>query len=599
MSTASASWRWDALFAAAGGLALAVQIYLLRDYLVALQGDEAAVGLGLAIWLAAIAAGAALARAVGGAHPGRGAAAALVLLASTGFAGALLARVGRSLLALPAGELLALGPALVLALLVFVLPGGCVGAGFVWLAAAATRHGTGARRAIGRLYAIEALGSLAAGLAVSLLAIPRLPPLTGLLLLLAFGLGAAVPAVLGRLIGGRWSIPVAAAVALLAARPPAAGRLEAATQRVRFASLAPGLPLLGWADTPYEHVAIGGGEIRALYAGGQYVTSFPDPDEDEPRAHQLMLLAERPRRVLALGGLETGALRFCLQHPVERLDLVQLDRGAFDLVRRHLPPADRAALADPRVRVIFEDPRRFLVRSSDRYDLVLHLQPDPATLLVARSSTVEFGRLVAARLGPGGVYAVRFSAGASVQTGATGMMGASLFRSLAAVFPVVHAAPALGGLLVAGLAPAAITLAPEPLAARYRARGLTSELFAPELLPLLFPPERAAALEGELRRAAAGVDASSDDRPVSLLYALSVRQQVARSAWATVLDWAAAHPAWLVLVFLCPGLLLLFRQLALRPARDPAAAALHATAATGACGMAWSLLLFFSFQTRV
>ena len=61
-------WRWALLFAGAGFLALAVQVYLLREYLVVLQADETSVGLGLASWLAGIALGAPLVRLLSGGH---------------------------------------------------------------------------------------------------------------------------------------------------------------------------------------------------------------------------------------------------------------------------------------------------------------------------------------------------------------------------------------------------------------------------------------------------------------------------------------------------------------------------------------------------
>jgi spermidine synthase len=592
-------WRWRAVFSAAGGLALGVQVYLLREYMVLLQGDEAAVGLGLAAWFGGIAAGAAIARWLRRVRPGRGAALALAMLSLSGWAAVLLARLGRSVFALPPGELLPLGPALLLALPIFAVPGALVGGGFVALAASAALAGTDARAAIGRLYVYEAIGSLVAGLIVSLVLIPAVAPLSGLALLLAVGLAAATPAARAGLVGGRWTIPALSGMALLAALPPCAQRLESATQRARFATLVTNAPLLDWDDTPYQYVAIGGADVRVLYSSGQYVASFPDPFEDESRAHQLMLLAQRPARVLAFGGLETGALRFCLRHPVQRFDLVYLDARALSVIHRHLDPADRAVLADPRVRVIFDDPRRFLAHQAEPYDLVLFLQPDPATLLLARGTTVEFSRLVAARLAPDGVYVTRFSTGANVQAGETGVMGASLYRSLREVFPVVHAAPGPDGLLVAGNSPDSVTLDPPRLAARWRARTIQSDVFVPELLPLLFPPERVATLEGELARDAANVTSTSDDRPVSFLHALRVRQQLARSAWAGLLDWSASHPARLALAGLAPSLLLLVWLLVLRPRRGSAVAAVHATAVTGACGMAWSLMLFFSFQTRV
>ncbi len=334
------------------------------------------------------------------------------------------------------GELLPLGPSLLLALEVFVIPGALVGVGFVAIAASATRSEPSARQAIGKLYVFEAIGSLVAGTLASLVLIPLMRPYAGLALLLTLGLAATMPAARAGLIGGGRSLPLLGCALLLFAITPASTRVETATQRARFATLAPGVALLDWDDTPYEHVALGGGDVKNLYAGGIYVTSFPDVSEDESRAHQLMLLNPHPARVLALGGIETGLLRFCLKHPVQRLDLVILDRRAFELVFRTLEPAERESLSDPRVHVVFQDPRRYLASSGAEYDLILLLERDPATLYLARETSQQFAQMVASHLAPRGTYVTRFSAGPTVQAGETGLLGASLYRTLLEVFPV-------------------------------------------------------------------------------------------------------------------------------------------------------------------
>jgi predicted membrane-bound spermidine synthase len=87
---------------------------------------------------------------------------------------------------------------------------------------------------------------------------------------------------------------------------------------------------------------------------------------------------------------------------------------------------------------------------------------------------------------------------------------------------------------------------------------------------------------------------------VSFLHALALRQQVAGSLVAPILGRAArASPAWLIGLALLPSALALLRLIAARdPARRRSLAAVNAVAATGACGMTWSLLILFSYQTR-
>ena len=288
-----------------------------------------------------------------------------------------------------------------------------------------------------------------------------------------------------------------------------------------------------------------------------------------------------------------------MKHPVVTLDLVLLDADAFHLLTPYLSPDDRAALQDPRVHVVFEDPRRYLSRNGQAYDLILSLEPDPNTLFLARTTSLEYVRLVRSRLSRDGAYVSRFSAGPNVQTGALGLLGATLYRTLHDVFPVVRATPGPEALLVAGNSITSVTVDATQLEQRYRARAILSEVFVPELLPELLPPERIETLNRELERGSQRVLPAHDDRPIAFLHALSVRQRISNNAWASLLNVATQHPKWLLTLLLTPSSLLLLWTGLRRRKSNLRVAALHATTVTGACGLTVNLLLFVSFQTRV
>ncbi|MEE9218216.1 MAG: hypothetical protein V3U98_04035 [Acidobacteriota bacterium] len=610
--------RLAVFFFAAGALALSVQVMLLRELMVALQGDETAVALGLAAWLGGIAAGAGAARQLTRRRPERWAGWGFALLAVAAPVGLAVSRLGRWALAPPPGELLTLGPAVLLALAVLAPAGSLVGLTFTALAATAPRAGWRAGQGIAWLYVLESLGSLAGGLAVTFLVIPLLDPVRGIFLMagvwVVFGLSAARPGIVADrspsplVVPGPWVFILLAMALLLCSVPKVANRLEAATAHVRFRGLAPGIPLIAWADTPYQHVAIGGDSLRHLYTGGQYAGSFPDPSEHESLAHRLASMAPRPHSVLLIGGGLQGMLRHLFVHPIQRIDLVDIDRQAVQLVRELLPRADDEALDSPRVRIVTDDPRRFLARGRDKYDLILILEPPPITLLLARLSTVEFYRLCADRLAPDGVLVVRFETSPNVLTGETAALGGSLWGALQRIFPVVRAGPGPEGLLLAGFDPQAVTLDPIVLSRRFEERNISSDVFVAQLFPLLFPPERVASQEAALEKAAAMVPPSRDAHPVCFLHALALRQQVAGSFIAPLLGRVArASPRWLAMLALVPSLLLVLwiavfglrRKSAHREAgRFFPLAALHAVVVTGGCGMAWSLLILFSYQTR-
>jgi hypothetical protein len=194
MSVGASAPGRHAAFLAAGLAATAAQVLLLRELVVDVAGDEAAIGVGLAAWLIGIGAGAALARRWrGGANdmPAsvRLAGLGLAALAVLPPAAILLGRVLRGRLLSNAGELPGLGLTLLLGLATLLPCGAAVGWTFTTLASAASRFWRGGE-AVARLYVVESLGSLAGGLAVTLLA-GRLLPLR----LSAFvGLAAALAA---------------------------------------------------------------------------------------------------------------------------------------------------------------------------------------------------------------------------------------------------------------------------------------------------------------------------------------------------------------------------------------------------------------------
>jgi spermidine synthase len=578
-------------FVAAGFAATAAQVLLLRELLVCAAGDEAAIGVGLSGWLLGITLGAALARRFAGRRPALRAIGLVSLLAAAGGAGTCALRFLSLLTAPPPGELPGLGVVLALAATVLLPAGALVGASFAALAAASAAL-VPAGRALTLLYVAESIGSLLAGSAASLLVGTLLPPFSASLLA-----GLVAAALLLSATGlPRRRVALAAALAL-GASLAVSRRLDDATERLRFAALAPGTPLLAVRDTPHAHLALGGKEPLLLFESGAFSASFPDPFPSEALAHLAGTLAESPRRVLAVGTIARGPLRFLLLHAPARVDLVEPDPRAFAFVRDRLAPEDRRALADPRVNVVADDPRRFLSRSREKWDLILLLGPDPVTLSRARLLTGESFLAAAARLAPRGVLVVSLRTAPAALAGPTAALGGSVFGALRAVFPVVRATPGPDGLLVAGFDSSAVTLDPAVLAARFRARGIASESFAPELFPLLLEPGNVAGVETALATASRRVPASSDDRPVSLLFALARRQRETASLVGRAAAALGRLPAPLLgALVLLPSAALALRAFAARP--PPRKAALHAVAATGAAGMAVSFLLLLSFQTR-
>ncbi|MCF8206553.1 MAG: hypothetical protein K9J82_15840 [Methylotenera sp.] len=124
------------------------------------------------------------------------------------------------------------------------------------------------------------------------------------------------------------------------------------------------------------------------------------------RAYLMALLHPQPRRVLVIG-LSTGAwTQVILGFPgVERVDVVEINPGYRDMIAAH--PAVADLLRDPRVRLHFDDGRRWLRANREAaYDLIFqnttfHWRAY-TSLLLSREYLTELSH----HLQPGGIVAM-------------------------------------------------------------------------------------------------------------------------------------------------------------------------------------------------
>ena len=156
----------------------------------------------------------------------------------------------------------------------------------------------------------------------------------------------------------------------------------------------------------------------------------------EALVHPAMITHPSPRRVLVLGGGEGAVLREILKHsPVKRAVMVDIDKELVGLCRKILPEWSRGAFTDPKVKLVFQDARRFVERSKTPYDIILSdltepLDGGPSLRLFTR----EFFEIVSGTLGDDGLFVLH--------AGSTdphyNHFFSSCVKTLMEVFPVVR-----------------------------------------------------------------------------------------------------------------------------------------------------------------
>lgn len=286
------------------------------------------------------------------------------------------------------------------ALVLFALPVLCLGAVVPYLIRADTEALVSVGRRAGDVSAAATTGSIAGTFVTGFFLLPAMP----------------LPILLGATAAGLLALAVIAGK-LLGTPPSGARLLVAALGLGLLGGLASGRPAdtLHAAQTLYSSVAVterpwaDGRVVRELWQNGG--SSSAEYAETGGPAHAYALasldvlapvLAEAQSALVIGGAALTLPVAFQAVRPGLRIDVVEIDPEVTELAARYFAwgDADRSG-----IRVFHQDGRVFLRRSIDTYDLVYldvfdHLLTVPWTM-VTREALSE----MAARLGPGGVFA--------------------------------------------------------------------------------------------------------------------------------------------------------------------------------------------------
>jgi len=160
-------------------------------------------------------------------------------------------------------------------------------------------------------------------------------------------------------------------------------------------------------STPYQRVVVTRwrDDLRLYVEGHLQFSTADEYRYHEALVHPAMAAAQRPARVLVLGGGDGLAVQRVLQHEgVRRVDLVDLDGELVRLFRDHpvLAEIHGGALSDPRVHHHAMDAVRFLQDSDEVWDVILMDLPDPNDAGLSRLYAASTLRLVLRHLADDG-----------------------------------------------------------------------------------------------------------------------------------------------------------------------------------------------------
>jgi spermidine synthase len=591
-----------ALFAF-GFFPLFAQALLFRDFLSQFEGHEFGVGSFFASWLLWLGAGAWAARALRGDLAALAGAFPLLLLA---YLPAFLLQhqallSARDLAGVQAYEVFPLhklvwAAALANAPVSFVtgllFPLACV-----WMSRA--------RLPLAAVYALEALGGFAGGLAATALLA------SGWRAEAMFAAAAAGTAAAAALCGAtRRQRALAAAVLALAAGAWAAGlpgRWGERADRRAWERLLPGGALAGRFVTP-QAVYLHGhhrGQFNVL-ANETICESVPETEHAAEVA--ALHLAQKPgaRRVLVIGASYPLCLRFLAAAGIEQVAWSHPDPAYPAKLLAALPTGLRTG--DARLTIVGEEARDFLRREGRPFDLILVNLPDATSLVLNRYFTDEFFALLKGGLARDGVLGVRVSGGENYLGGGLVNLGASVYAGLRAAFAKLAIKPGDETWLFAS-DEAPVTSDAAELLRRYRGVPGHGDLYPADGIPQRFPPDRVAFQLRKYADAVAATDPflllNSDEFPRSMLHSLllAAQQAGAGPGLGRTVRAFALRGLWIIVAGVLLLVALRLRYVSGRGGQgDPGVAGGYETAllilSTGFAGMVSSVVLMFHFQVR-
>lgn len=585
-----------------GMFAVLAQVIFMREALVVFSGNELTVGTILAGWLTGISLGACCYR-IFSRISNRMFLLACVLLVVAIFLPVQVyaVRLARNIFGVPVGEYAALGIIMAGSFLTFLPSCFCIGLCFP-LACELVKDDF----PVSLVYLSESMGSVFGGILATFMLLKVQTPyeivFTASCIAIAGFLMIVPLSVRSKMI-----LTVSCFILLiLILLTGSIGIVEESTGRLRWraAGILPedksnkSVRLICSEDTVYQNLALfeSNGQYM-LYGHGRLMFVFPDPTTYENNVNFVMGQKPDARRILLLGGNPLGDIPELLKYPVERLVYVELDPGVGRMLRSVMPDEYNRVMASDRVYTVSSDGPGYIAGCIEQFDAVFINAPEPSTAWENRFYTREFYQDIRRILAPTGFMYTDVKLSVRLQS-ETASIGASIYRTLRNVFPVVMITGGDVNSIFAGGTDSKLTFDRQELFRRSSSAGIRNDYFIPEFFLGYdgIDPDKTRFVADRLD--SADVPENSNERPVTYFYQLLLWSRISASSIGRVLGWLGSVDSRLIvfLFFVMGCMCWLIGMVNNGSCRWSRIVAGTVIGTTGFCSMALEIILIFMFQ---
>jgi len=307
------------------------------------------------------------------------------------------------------------------------------------------------REAIGRIYFLDSLGSIAGGLLFTFVLVHFFGNLTSLLVPALLCLAAFL------LLPSGWGTRSSTAYILgFSGIVLAVSAFFIPVEKFTLQRLFTGQEIVDFRESPYGRIVITREHDQiSFFENGGHLFSIPNTFANEEIVHYALPQIRELRSVMLISGGVAGVTDEILKYRVKRLDYAELDPAIIELGLRHLGVRYPEA-----VRPHLEDGRKYVERSTEKYDAVILNVPPPDALQLNRFYSREFFEAVKSRLHRAGVFGFAVPGAENYISPDQAAFLSTLRRTLQGVFKNVLIIPgdrnifiASDGLLSADVAP--------------------------------------------------------------------------------------------------------------------------------------------------
>lgn len=267
---------------------------------------------------------------------------------------------------------------------------------------------------MGGVYAANTIGAITGALAFGVILIPLMGTQNSQRMLMVFAAVAALILVAPRFLGserGRAGLVVlvqlsVAAVALVAFLLPPIPPVLVAYGRYAPTYDAPNTLYLGEGQHSSISVTALDNGVRNFHVSGKVVASTEPQDMrlQGMLGHLTALLHDDPKTVLVVGfGAGVTAGTFVAYPGIERIVIVEIEALITEQSAAYFTEANNDVLSDPRVEVVHDDARHFLLTTDETFDMITSDPIHPWMKGAAALYSAEYFNLARAHLNPGGV----------------------------------------------------------------------------------------------------------------------------------------------------------------------------------------------------